>query len=298
MVQKAWLRALCVSALAATAAADQSITAAGVTVQVRGQSGKMTLTIPGADPDTPDVVECQMVALRQVDENGVTLGSGGSDKQSFSSFATQTFTFSDPVESTYQGLATSEVEFQSVLAGSSNVNIKTMIFQESGAVQVGEESFNVTQGAVKFNVELSSWSWCDGSGSCRSEDGVGAAVELDLDMYLRGSTPESKGNGDASASFELGGGQELVMLTTYSVDGGTNWVSMPDGYPSTSGSVFTLKFPRWADGGSVLYDPIIQYNDGGSTSPSSPPSEQSSSGSSTSTTIALLVLAAAGLYTF
>ena len=290
MVQKAWLGALCVSSLAMTAAADQSITAAGVTVQVRGQSGKMTLTIPGADPDNPDVVECQMVALRQVDENGVTLGSGGSDKQSFNSFATQSFTFSDPVESTYQGLATSEIEFQSVLAGSSNVNIKTMIFQESGAVQVGEESFNVTQGAVKFNVELSSWSWCDGSGSCRSDDGVGTAVELDLDMYLRGSTPQSKGNGNGSASFELGGGQELVMLTTYSVDNGVNWVSMPAGYPSTSGSVFTLKFPRWADGGTVLYDPIIQYIEyGGST-----PSDRASSALSTPTATAVLVLAAAG----
>ena len=75
-------------------------------------------------------------------------------------------------------------------------------------MRLGEESFNVTQGAVKFNVELSSWSWCDNSGSCRSADGVGAAVELDLDINLRGSTPQSNGNGDASASYELGGGQE------------------------------------------------------------------------------------------
>ena len=243
---------------------EGSIAAAGVRVQVRGQSGKMTLTADGDGGENPTVVECQMVALRQVDESGNTLGAGGSEKQSFNSFATQTFTFSEPFDTTYQGLAVSEIEFESVLARSSNVNIRTMIFKEGGTLEVGDDTFQVTQGAVKFNVELSSWSWCGDDGvSCVNADGVGAAVELDLDMYARGNTPEIKAATAGSSSYTLGGGPELVLLSTFSIDGGTEWVQMPDGFPSVDGSVFTLKFPRWPAGESVLYDPIIQYSETG-----------------------------------
>eukprot|EP01043_Picozoa_sp_COSAG02_P067317 COSAG02_NODE_10779_length_1859_cov_3.213068_3_plen_363_part_01 len=242
---------------------DSSIEAAGVSVNVRGQSGKMTLTIPGADLANPNVVECQMVALRQLDESGNTLGAGGADKQSFNSFATQTFSFSDPLETTYEGLRVSEIEFQSVLGGGSRVNIRTMIFLESGTIAVGDDTFQVTQGAVKFNVELSEWSWCGDQGvSCTNADGVGDAVELDLDMYARGNTPEMKAEGAASSTYELGGGPELVLLSTFSADGGAQWREMPSGYPAVDGSVFTLRFPRWDAGQSVLYDPIIQYSTG------------------------------------
>jgi len=262
------LKALLFCTLGVVATADKSITAAGVTVQVKGQSGKMTLTIPGANASNPDVVEVRMLALRQLDADGNTLGGGGNEKHSFNSFATQSFAFGTPAESTYQGLQVTTIDFDSVLVGSSKVKIVTFIFMENGNLTVGSDSLTVSKGSIKFNVELSSWSWCGSDATCKASAGTGASVELDIEMKGENSAPKSKPkNGtEATSSYELGGGQTLVMLSTYSQDGGKSWTEMPSGYPKVDGSKFTLKFPRWASE-SILYDPIVQYSgtDGTST---------------------------------
>ena len=222
----------------------------------------MTMTIPGSDPDNPDEVRVQIVALRQLDADGNTLGAGGSAKHSFNSFATQEFTFGAPQAATYQGLSTQEIEFESVLVGNSNLNIKTMIFQEAGNLTVGDDTFAVAPGAIKFNVELGTWSWCGDAGvSCVNADGAGAAVELDIEMYRMGSEPQTKADdadSTTSESYDLGNGQELVLLSTYSDTDGSTWTQMPSGFPSLDGSTFTLKFPRWTSS-KVIYDPIIAY---------------------------------------
>eukprot|EP00493_Phyllostaurus_siculus_P026438 UN26783 len=127
-------------------------------------------------------VECQMIALRQLDVSGNTLGGGGSQKHSFNSFATQSFTFSEPTIGQYEGLNVSRVTFESILVGSSKVFIDTMIFQQDGEFTVGNDTVRVTVGAVKFNVALSSWSWCGGAVSCKSSSGDGDSVELDLSI--------------------------------------------------------------------------------------------------------------------
>jgi len=243
----------CLLVLCGLASADQEITAAGVSVKVKGQSGKMTLTIPKKEDNSTIDVECQMAALRQLDAEGNTLGGGGSEKHSFNSFATQDFTFSTPTTGKYEGLNVTKVSFASTLVGSSELKIVTMIFQESGSFNVGSDTVNVTAGAVKFNVELGDWSWCGGSVECKGADGEGQSVELDISIAAEGLGSLESKNG--SSTFDIGGGNELMMLNTYSTDGGSTWVAMPAGYPKVSGSTFTLKFPKWT--GSLIYDPIV-----------------------------------------
>lgn len=244
----------CLLVLCGLASADQEITAAGVSVKVKGQSGKMTLTIPKKEDNSTIDVECQMAALRQLDAEGNTLGGGGSEKHSFNSFATQDFTFGAPTTGKYGGLNVTQVSFKSTLVGSSELRIVTMIFQESGSFNVGSDTVNVTAGAVKFNVELGEWSWCGGSVECKGASGEGQSVELDISISAEGlGSLESKSG--SSNTFDIGGGNELMMLNTYSTDSGSTWVAMPAGYPKVNGSTFTLKFPKWTS--SLIYDPIV-----------------------------------------
>lgn len=242
--------------ITAKADEDKSIAAAGVSVKVKGQSGKMTLTVPTPDNSTMDV-ECEMDALRQLDADGIVRGRG--EKYSINSFATQQFTFSEPTESTYGGLDVTKVIFDSTLGprngAVAKIKIEIMIFKEAGVFNVGNDTVNVTSGAVKFNVEMSEWVWCGGGNSCTGQGGDGASVELDIGIQSVGKgSPNPMG---ASGFFDLGGGRELLMLSTYSTDEGNSWKAMPDDYPKVNGSTFTLKFPRWGENEKVVYDPVV-----------------------------------------
>lgn len=194
------------------------------------------------------------------------------------------------------------IPFQSTLAGGSEIGITTYVFKENGTLTVGNDTMTVTAGTVKFDVSLAAWSWCGDSGvNCRNSgeytgNGNGAAIELDIDMYKVGD-PEPQSSGDGK--FALGGGQQLLVLNTYSEDAGDTWTEMPDGFPSLSGTTFTLQFPRWS-GASVIYDPLVQYDDGsgGSTSATSatgPSPHQASATGASASLPCLLVLAVASL---
>jgi len=78
------------------------------------------------------------------------------------------------------------------------------------------------------------------------------SLDLSIEILDKGS-PSSTSKG----AFDPGGGNELLMLSTYSVDGGNSWMEMPPGYPMVNGSKFTLKFPRWPESAAVLYDPVV-----------------------------------------
>jgi hypothetical protein len=226
--------------------ADKSIEAAGVTVKVKGQSGKMTLTLPKGN-GTQDV-EVTMDALRQLNSAGETLGSGGNQKHSFNSFATQEFTFGAPEETTYKELKVAKVAFESTMVGTSKLKIDTYIFKEDGSFMVGDDNVTVAAGSVKFNVEFSSWSWCGADSVVCNQDGDGASVELDITV---------KGEGEASGSgknVDLGDAK-LMMLNTYSDDDGSTWKEMPAGYPKMNGNTFTIQIPKFD--GKVIYDPIV-----------------------------------------
>lgn len=240
--------------------ADKSVEAAGIKLKIQGQSGKMTMTVPTDAGGTQDVV-VEMSALRQLDASGITLGSGGSKKHSFNSFATQEFTIGEPVEDTYEGLGITKITFESTMVETSKITVHTMIFQESGTFTVAGETLSVTNGTIKFNVELESWVWCGDSGiSCTSKDGTGDAVELDLSIKVKGgNNPSKKGSTEATGTFELGGGSELVMISNYTVveeGGAMKDVGMDEGYPKVDGASFTLKFSRWT-GNKVIYDPLV-----------------------------------------
>ena len=76
--------------------ADQSISGGGIFVKVQGQSGKMTFASSEPIGSAADKVELA--------SDGTVLGSGGRAKHSFNSFATQDFTFSNPVADTIKGV--------------------------------------------------------------------------------------------------------------------------------------------------------------------------------------------------
>lgn len=166
------------------------------------------------------------------------------------SFATQSFTFSAPE---IEGLCVSKITFGSTLVGSSKAKIMALVFSKDGTCNVGNGTVSVSAVAVEFNVVLSSWSWCGGAVSCKGSLGKGAQW---IWIWVSSGQGQPK-TASKSGAFDLGGGNELLMLNTYSTDGGNSWTEMPTGYPKVDGSKFTLKFPRWVGSATVVHDPVV-----------------------------------------
>ena len=109
---------------------------------------------------------------------------------------------------------------------------------------------------VKFNVNLSNWSFCDEStGICANS---GSAAYVDIAMTVTGSaeTPEVDEN-DASI-YNLGGGVPFILSNQVIVDGIAD--AMPPGFPrveqtDADGTFFVFRFPRFSE--TLVYDPIV-----------------------------------------
>ena len=253
--------------LAPALAADKDLQAGGMWAKILGQSGKIDLAPSSDVSSNPDKVRIQIEALRQLDKDGAELGKGGNSQHSFNSFATQEFTFSPLEDTTFGGVKCIKLPFSCTLGPGSKIEIQVFIFKEKGTITLGEEKFPVTNKTMKFNVLLSSWVWCTGTGTpaCQGKDGVGASVEIDISVTSKEQAKQlSTGN-----VYSMGGGAQMRLSKKIQLEGSASaWTDMPGGGPSLTGtgttSKFTLKFPKFTT--SALYDPDITYSTSSTTS--------------------------------
>ena len=119
-------------------------------VQVRGQSGKITLT-QGSESLT-----CEVASIGEVDASGNDVGRSGNAKHGVNSLASQTFSFSSVnKDAYYQGIKAVNVNQSSNLEGpSASMKIMIYLFLEDGNVTFGNESFAVFNGSLKFNIQV------------------------------------------------------------------------------------------------------------------------------------------------
>jgi len=225
--------------------------------KVLGQSGKIDLATSSNVASDPDKIRFEIDALRELDSSGVVLGQGGSEKHSFNSFATQSFTFGAVEGHTYYGLECVKVPFSATLATNSRIGIDIFLFKQAGTLTIGDETFSVTNKTMKFNVELSQWKWC--AGDCTSSDGTGAALELDIKVSSKQTAVEK-----ASGSRLYDMGSNAIMRLSKRVQVDELWQDLPDNGPTVTGSgsttKITLKFPRFNT--RLLYDPDLTYCQG------------------------------------
>jgi hypothetical protein len=112
----------------AVTAKDQSFSLEDTTVDILGQSGKMSISIGGAQS------QVSVTSVKEVDVNGVPVGCTGQTKHCVNSFGSQTFTFSAPTTGFPIGdTSASTLVFTSVVP-TGVFSMTTMIVDKDGSI--------------------------------------------------------------------------------------------------------------------------------------------------------------------
>lgn len=120
-------------------------------VKVLGKSGKIRISTPKRTAVVIDFDE-----MKERDKNDTIVGKTGKSKHSFNSFAKQDFTFSPAARYVYNGLKTKTFNFSAMIAGTGAIlNVEVYVFLQEGEFVNGNEVTPVSNGTVKFNIEVS-----------------------------------------------------------------------------------------------------------------------------------------------
>jgi len=230
----------------------------GVTVDVKGKSGKMTIS------NGKQNITVEMDSVSELDANGNLVGQTGppNGKHSLNNFASVDFTI-DPMElRTDYGVPAEAVDFStSLINGQADLLVSTCIFMHNGRITpTANESWPVTGGTVKFSFQIDQWPFCAGESEMPCDGDVGEYVELT--MVIKADSGEAAnqtggGNDFTLATNEAGEGITLELSNEVKIDG--VWTKMPDGYPKMteqgSKQLFIFRLPKFSS--SAFYDPII-----------------------------------------
>lgn len=213
----------------------------GTNLKVLGQSGKVSI----ARGDKK--VQFQVDYISEVDENGFEVGKTGNNKHSINTMATQSFIFDNIKETSFQNVTTHEFSFRTDINGIGKLKVDTIFIAEAGSLGTETETWKVSSGDVKFNIELSDWTFCPTSCS------GGTAKYIDLGIEIKGNKRENKGN----QTIDIGDAT-VELSNRVNVDGVE--IFMPAGYPKieTKGlkQLFMFRFPTFQN--KLIYDPVIQ----------------------------------------
>lgn len=223
--------------------ADVSHESSGTTISVLGQSGKVRIT-----RETQEWI-MQVDFLSEVDQFNNVVGVAGQDKHSVNSFATQSFTFTPLVQRTYKNTSVKEFTFQTPIYTIGKLKLVTMIMDESASIGTETETWSVSPGDMKWNIQLSEWTFCN---PCLD----GTAAYVDIGIEIKGDKNEVFGN----KTVDLGGAT-LQLSNRVIID--NQEMNMPDSYPKleTRGSkqLYIFRFPKFNTG--ALYDPLLQLSE-------------------------------------
>lgn len=159
-------------------AQDRQVDVGSTRVEFVGRSGQLRFC--KLDDDGSNSTSCQgrfvqlkMDRLREIDS------SGQQTSNKVSAFASQDFTWSEPVETNVAGNDTDDtavgtlVSFSSPVrvggngpnAPTANFTMTTITYHENGTAQNGNETIFVPEGALKFTIEIDNWPFLDSDNS-------------------------------------------------------------------------------------------------------------------------------------
>ncbi|KAL4228464.1 hypothetical protein ACF0H5_011511 [Mactra antiquata] len=242
-------------------AEQQSSTVGNITANVLGQSGKIRLY---KWDNVSDGIVITFSAIAELTDAEEEIRA-----HRYYSFAQLDFIFSDLENTTYMDSNVTVTKFSfsaQIPIGGNSANLKSevFLFTEDGNITVAGEEVEVTEGTMKFNVEIDSWTFCD---NCKQGNKDVTGALLDFDVEIKGaSAPKETSPG----VYDMGDGA-TVLVPRQVVYDNTTTKDMPTGYPKLevkgAKNIFTFRFERFND--SVFYDPTVDLGSdesgGGST---------------------------------
>ena len=152
-----------------------------------------------------------------------------------------------------------KLSFKAKIDDVGKIEMDAYIIMSNGTITTkGDESWDVVEGDVKFNVILKDWIFCGDTGSS-CEDQSSAYVDVALEIKGKSDAPQAS---DVSRLlFNLGGNVPLLLSAEVEVDGIVK--EIPPGFPrlesaENQGTTFVFRFPRFRD--MIEYDPIVPYS--------------------------------------
>jgi len=215
-----------------------------------------TIEDDGLGPTDPNRVSVGLSYLYEIDSTGGTIGSSIID------LAIQQFYLTQKVGS-FWGNDEIKARKTSIRADITNVgSIEMEIYEilSGGTIHTGNETWNVVEGDVKFNVVLSDWRFCGIENSTCDTEKHSSYVDLALEVKGRlGSLQASK---SSRLLLALGGNVPLLLSGQVAVDEMIE--SMPAGFPrvetafNDTSELLVFRFPRFSR--KMEYDPIVPYH--------------------------------------
>ena len=151
--------------------------------------------------------------IKELDKDGNAVGSTGKKKHSINTFARENFTFpTSGLKSHYQNLSVKHTQFEATISGpGAKLIVDIYVFKEAGNVSTSEnETLEVKQGTIKFNIKLENWTFCGAGDNCKKGQKAenGSQVEFGIEIKGRGKPtkkPKAKGKGRKVETLDLGG---------------------------------------------------------------------------------------------
>lgn len=254
--------------LAFSSSADKDFTEEGVNVKILGNSGKMV--IKNAKQNSVVVL---FDYIKELSSSGAVVGAKGGKKHSINTFAREQFSFTTSGnQSSYQGIAVKHVRFHATISGpGAMLVVDVYVFKAAGNITAGNETMEVKKGSVKFSIEISSWTFCGGSGgdTCSKGSSQEEGTQIELGIEIKGKTKPKNANSKRGKGRKLStldiGGAVCTLSGELRKDG--VWEQMAGDYPKTvttgPKTLFIFRFPKFS--GNVMYDPTLELSGTGTT---------------------------------
>ena len=151
--------------------------------------------------------------IKELDKDGNAVGATGKKKHSVDTFARENFTFpTSGLKSHYQNLSVMHTQFEASISGpGAKLIVDIYIFKEAGNVSTSEdETLEVKQGTIKFNIKLENWTFCGAGDNCSKakENEIGSQVEFGIEIKGRDKPtkkPKANEKGEKVVTYDLGG---------------------------------------------------------------------------------------------
>jgi len=276
-----------------TDAGDKEDSAGGMSIKVKGKSGKFSYYhVTETDERKVDV---EFDAVTELDANGDEVGKDGQIKHSIKDFKNQNFAFSDITEVQIGNATANLLTFSSEISEVGKLRVDTYIVSKGGLAEAGGgEWWELIPGNLKFNIVFEEWNFCAPCFKQNGQEEHGQFISFEIEVKGKSKTANKtsgKGGKGGKGGFDLGGGAEVLLTSQYSADG--QELVMPEGYPyvETKGNkqVFVFMFSKFNQ--SLLYDPVLGSNSTKGT-PSPNPGESGAFGLGASSLAMLFALLA------
>merc|ERR1712141_728231 len=108
--------------------------------------------------------------IKELDNSSAAVGTTGKYKHSINTFARENFTFTTSgLQSHYQNISVKHTQFNAMISGpGARLIVDIYIFKGNGNVSTsGNETLEVRNGTIKFNIRLENWRFCGGNNTCQ-----------------------------------------------------------------------------------------------------------------------------------